>query len=172
MAVNPDEILIVVDEDNNIVGQESRRVVHKKSLWHRTAHIWIVDGKGNLLCHKRSLKKDSDPGMWDPRFGGHLGPNEDFEDAAIGETQEEIGLKLSTKQLRVLGIFRSDHDKEFQGDFEIVWDGNLSDLKLEPDEIDEVKWFSFDEISNLYKVGADGWSISKTESQIFPKLKK
>lgn len=172
MTVNPDEILVVVDEDNKVIDQKYRKEVHKKGLWHRTAHIWITNGKGQLLCHRRSLKKDSDPGMWDPRFGGHLGVNQNFTDGAIEETREEVGLKFSEKQLRELGVFKSDADKEFQGDFEAIWNGDLATLNLEQDEIDEVKWFSFEEIEELCRSGADGWYMSKAESQIYPKLTK
>lgn len=170
MTVNPYEILIVVDENNKVIGKEKRKIVHSKRLWHRTAHIWVLDGFGSLLCHKRSLKKDSDPGLWDPRFGGHLGPDVDYMEGAIAETKEEIGILFSREQLVPLGISKSMKDKEFQVDFEGKWRGELSMIKLETDEIAEVKWLKVFEVERAYRNRLSAWSISNVELRILQKL--
>ncbi len=63
--INNKELLFVVDENNQPQQPLPRNVVHKNSLWHRTAAVWVINRNGKILCQKRSLKKDVKPGMWE-----------------------------------------------------------------------------------------------------------
>lgn len=172
MTVNPDEILIVVDEDNKEIGREKRSVVHAKGLWHRTADIWIVNDKGELLCGRRSLKKDKDPGKWEPRFGGHMNVGESFIGGALVEVKEEIGLSVNKKKLKSLGIFRVLANCEYQGQFLYKWNGPINKLKLEEDEVTEVRWFDIDKVDTFFKQNDHNWAFAWITSEVISKIKK
>ena len=96
--INKNELLCVVDENDNPLEPKSREETHARRLWHRVAHIWILN-KGSVLCQQRSLLKDKNPGMWESFFGGHLSPNQEYIEGAVKELEEEIGIKVSTDDL-------------------------------------------------------------------------
>ena len=70
------EYLDLVDEKGNPTGEiVSRNAAHREGLLHRTAHVWIVrecDGRTQILLQKRSMKKESFPGLFDTSSAGHI----------------------------------------------------------------------------------------------------
>src|SRR5581483_7577210 len=97
--INPQELLTVVDEHDNPLTPLPRKEVHAKGLWHRTAGIWVVNTNGQILCQKRSLKKDVHPGLWEAFFGGHVLSGVEYLDSAAREMEEELGIKIDKKNL-------------------------------------------------------------------------
>ncbi|HXS15141.1 MAG TPA: NUDIX domain-containing protein, partial [Candidatus Saccharimonadales bacterium] len=83
--IKKDELLFTVDENNLLQEPKPRNEVHANGYWHRTAHIWIFNDKKEILCQKRSLLKDMNPGKWEPFFGGHMAPQEEYIDNALLE---------------------------------------------------------------------------------------
>lgn len=147
--IDKNELLFVVDEYNSPVDALPRHIVHKKNLWHRTAHIWLTDGKNSLLCQKRSILKDSNPGKWEPFFGGHLGPKEEYKQGASDELYEELGLVVQPDTLEYVMTFKAEKSHEFQGVFVFLWKESLSSLILEKEEIDEVQWMSMENLRRI-----------------------
>lgn len=43
-----EEIFDVVDDQDSVIGQERRDIVHREGLLHRSVHIFVTDGK--RLC--------------------------------------------------------------------------------------------------------------------------
>ena len=87
------EIFDVVDENDQVTGQATRREVHEKGLLHRAVHVFVVNRHGNLLLQKRSRFKDAHPGVWDSSVAGHLDAGEDYAAAAVRELEEEMGIE-------------------------------------------------------------------------------
>ena len=63
--INKDELLFAVDENNKPIEPMPRAKAHTEGVWHRNAHIWIVNPNREVLVHKRSMLKDSNPGKWE-----------------------------------------------------------------------------------------------------------
>jgi RimJ/RimL family protein N-acetyltransferase/isopentenyldiphosphate isomerase len=145
--INKDEILDIVDENNNIIGQKPRREVHQKHLLHRVSHIWIVNSQKQILVQRRSLLKDTSPGKWEPFFGGHLNTGIDYVDGAVIELNEELGINAEAENLKLWKVYKKEIGDEFQGIFVYKWDGDAKSLKLEADEVDQVKWMNIKEVS-------------------------
>ncbi|MDP2860775.1 MAG: NUDIX domain-containing protein, partial [bacterium] len=88
------EILDVVDEEGNIIGQAPRKECHRNpELIHRVAHCWLFNPRGQVLWQKRSLKKDNSPGYWDMSCGGHVPTGETPEETLKRELKEELGIR-------------------------------------------------------------------------------
>ena len=67
------ENLDVLDNQGNKTGEiKSRDEVHKKGLWHRTVHIWIINSNNDILMQLRSPEKKSNPNKWTTSASGHL----------------------------------------------------------------------------------------------------
>ncbi len=87
-----EEIFDVVDEDDHVVGQATRKEVHKQKLLHRVSNVFVFNSKGEMLVQKRSLSKDEYPGRFTSSVSGHLDAGETYEQAALREMYEEVGL--------------------------------------------------------------------------------
>ena len=51
------EYLDVVDEDDNVLGRDTRENIHDKGLRHRIAAVLVLNKSGEILLQKRSRKK-------------------------------------------------------------------------------------------------------------------
>lgn len=165
--INGDELLFCVDENNKPIDPQPRKIVHATGIWHRTSHIWIINNKGEILCQKRSLLKDKAPGLWEGFFGGHIPPNVTYLEHAVTELNEEIGLNVSDKDLKQAFIYKLDKGKEFVGVFILKWDGDERELKLEADEIDQVRWFTKLKLKNNLNINNGKWSVMGYEDKLF-----
>ena len=93
------ETFDVVDDENRVTGQASRHTVHKEKLKHRAVHIFVFNEKGDLFLQKRSRMKDANPGKWDSSAAGHLNAGSDYEESALRELQEELGVSAPLEPL-------------------------------------------------------------------------
>lgn len=169
--INTEELLFCVDQNNNPIEPKPRSLVHTTGIWHRTSHIWIVNDKKEILCQKRSLLKDKAPGLWEGFFGGHIPPQVSYLDHAITELEEEVGLKVSKAELKEAFVYKLTSGKEFVGVFILNWSGDETKLKLEPDEVDQVKWFSKEDFKNNLDINDGKWSIMGYEDKLFGLIK-
>lgn len=58
----------------------------------KVAILWIVNEQGEILLAQRAHHKAQDPGVWGTAAAGKLEPGENFDDAVVRETKEELGL--------------------------------------------------------------------------------
>jgi isopentenyldiphosphate isomerase len=56
MADNDEELFDIVNDDNEVIGQERRSMVHAKGLKHRAVYCFVFDGEGALILQQRSPK--------------------------------------------------------------------------------------------------------------------
>jgi isopentenyl-diphosphate delta-isomerase type 1 len=136
------DLLPVVDADDRTIGKETRREVHLQKKLHRSVHVVVVNGRGEVLLQHRSAKKDRFPGWWDISVGGHVDVGEGYDEAADREIFEELGIKAP-----LTAILRREADKDTG--FEFVWIYECQyqgDVMPNRDEVDEVRWVSLDEL--------------------------
>lgn len=88
----PEEIFDVVDENDRVIGQAARSDVHARGLLHRAANVFVFDSQGRLLLQMRSATKDEYPLCYTSSASGHLDSGESYEEAAVRELHEELGL--------------------------------------------------------------------------------
>src|SRR5277367_4925116 len=89
-----EEIFDIVNERDEVVGQNTRREVHARGLWHRAVHVLVFNARGEVFLQKRSMRKDIAAGKWDSSSSGHLDSGEDYDACAVREVREELGLDL------------------------------------------------------------------------------
>ena len=86
------ELFDVVDEENRVISQASRHEVHTQKLKHRAVHILVFNAKGDIFLQKRSRWKDANPGRWDSSAAGHVSAGCGYDETAVRELQEELGV--------------------------------------------------------------------------------
>ena len=94
-----EEIFDVVDDQDRVIGQAARSVVHAGKLLHRAVHIFVFNTRGDLLLQMRSAGKDEYPLCYTSSASGHLGAGESYETAAPRELHEELGLSAPLEWL-------------------------------------------------------------------------
>lgn len=157
-----DELFFVVDENDQPLAPLPRKAVHGHGVWHRVAHIWILDGNGNVLCQQRSLEKELNPGGWEPFFGGHLRPDESYTDGARRELLEEIHLAPDTlvhdMTYKRHDIARDGYNNEFQGIFTAQWNGDLATLSFDDGEVARIEWQPLTQVLATLNAGNPLWT--------------
>ncbi|MGJ8676767.1 MAG: 16S rRNA (adenine(1518)-N(6)/adenine(1519)-N(6))-dimethyltransferase RsmA [Akkermansiaceae bacterium] len=97
-AQNSDEVFDVVDMDDQVVRQEIREVVHRDNLIHRAVHMLVFNKRKEVFLQKRSRLKDMNSGVWGTSAAGHLNTGEGYEEAAVRELHEELGVQKTELQ--------------------------------------------------------------------------
>lgn len=134
-----EEMFDVVDADDRVVGQQSRREVHRLGLRHRAVHVLVFNRQGALFLQKRSMWKDCWPGVWDSSASGHLDAGESYEACAMRELREELGLVPARPPERQFKVSASpETGQEFAWVYRCEAEGPFV---LPPEEIERGEWF-------------------------------
>ena len=57
------EVFDIVNDSDKVIGSASRNEVHNRGLKHRSVHLLIFNKQGSVLLQKRSMEKDTFPGL-------------------------------------------------------------------------------------------------------------
>ncbi|MGN1330259.1 MAG: NUDIX domain-containing protein [Clostridia bacterium] len=153
---------VLSDKGEYIDRVETREICHKDGLWHKAVAGFIINDKKQVLLQKRSEKKKMWPNMWDITFGGHVLAGEFGFEAITRECKEELGLDIDKKDLVFIG---SSISTNIKGDIinrhfneYYIANKNIDEklLKLQPDEVSEVKWIDKEEIIKRIEKNYDG----------------
>lgn len=138
------ELFEIVDDRGEVIGTAPRNVCHgDPSLVHRAVHVLVFNPAGELLLQLRSMDKDIQPGKWDTSVGGHLAVGESYEDAAVREMAEELGISGVGLEYLYDYPLRNEVESENIRSFRVVYEGIV---RHQPEEIDEVRFWPLDEI--------------------------
>jgi len=137
------ELFDVVDENDVVIRQETREVVHRENLLHRAVHMFVFNKRKELFLQKRSRLKDVHPRVWDSSAAGHLNTGEDYEVTAVREIEEEIGVKDAEVQEVAQIAACADTGWEHVRLYVARHDGAL---RFPCSEVESGEWFSMDEI--------------------------
>lgn len=143
--MNPaDEILDIVDEQDRVTGQAPRGEVYARGLRHRCAAVLARDPEGRVFVHRRTPTKLVFPSMYDMFVGGVLGTGESYDDAALREAQEELGV---TGLPRPVPLFTFLYEGEAQeGRAAPTWWIRVYEVEVEgpvAPQAEEVAWHAF-----------------------------
>ena len=141
-----EEIFDVVNECDEVIGQQTRSEVHRMGLRHRAIHLLVYNSIGELFLQKRSIKKDCFPDTWDSSASGHLDSGEDYDSCILREPREELGLKLKQPPERLFKIDACvETGQEFVGGDKLF---HVGPFQLDPEEISDGGWFSIRQIDD------------------------
>lgn len=156
------EFLDIVDENGEPTGKTvERKKAHAEGIRHRTSHVWLArkrNGRVEILMQKRAENKDSYPGCYDISSAGHIPAGDGFEESAVRELQEELGVKADESELIYCGdrnvqwddVFSGKpfHDNQFSRIFLLWRDMEENQFTLQREELESVRWILFDECVN------------------------
>ncbi|MER5834165.1 NUDIX domain-containing protein [Streptomyces sp. NPDC002130] len=134
-----DEILDIVDENDHVIGQSPRGEAYALGLRHRCVFVQARDAEGRVLVHRRTPTKLVFPSLHDMFVGGVVGAGESYDEAALREAEEELGV-TGLPQPRHLFTFLYDN-----GSGRTWWSAVYEvrcELPVQP-QVEEVAWHGF-----------------------------
>jgi isopentenyl-diphosphate delta-isomerase len=154
------ERIQIVDENDQPIGASTRQEAWTKGFFYRLVQIVIRDEDGNFLLQKRSMKKPLYPGRWTNAASGHVDEGETYEISAPRELKEEIGVDTPLTFVGKFLVQRKDDSKTIN-QFNGVFEGKVASdikLKLQPEEVSEVKWFSLKDLRESVEKNPDNFT--------------
>ena len=114
-------------------------------------HVCIFNSRGEMLIQQRQSFKTGWPNMWDISMGGGVQAGETTQQAARRELMEELGLDFDFEEQvpAVTTTFR----KGFDDIFIICAEPDLNTLRLQPEEVQAVRWAGLDEVLSMIENG-------------------
>ncbi len=121
--------LILVDEQDQPIGQMEKMEVHQKGLLHRAFSVFIFNDKGEMLLQQRAAKKYHSPSLWSNACCSHPLVGEDMLLAAKKRLQEEMGFVTEVEE-KFSFTYKTEFDNgltehEFDHVFTGVYDGEI-----------------------------------------------
>ena len=161
------EYIDIVDQNNNPTGEiKEKTQAHEDGNFHRTAHIWIMNDKKELLLQKRSATKKSHPNCWDISGAGHIRAGESVINGAIRELKEELGVETKESELQYIVTIKSTKNPknmEFGYVYLLKCNNQVEEYIFEDNEVSEVKYVYFEELEKMVEERVDGLLIHEEE---------
>jgi 8-oxo-dGTP pyrophosphatase MutT (NUDIX family) len=144
--LSPQEMVVIVDEQNAIISNVPRAVMRKEALIHRATYILVFSSDGRLFVQDRTMTKDIFPGYHDLAAGGVVIAGEDYEESARRELEEELG--ISGVPLAFLFDFYGEYagQKVWGRAFSCTSDGPFI---LQSEELTGGAFYEVDEVKEL-----------------------
>jgi len=152
-----EEPVEVVDPEDHEIGVRPLAECKQKGLLHRAVAVLLFDSAGRLLIQRRSSRKDWMAGYWDLSSTGHVRARESYQEAAVRELQEELGVscplrfvsKYLAPKFSAGGLTEWEYVSIFEGTYEgevrrdgveveearFVKHGTLVEMILEPSPV-------------------------------------
>lgn len=143
----PDELVDVVDECNVIVRRGvTRAEMRRENLIHRCSFVLVFNSQGELYVQRRVSFKETYPSHYDPAPGGVVGSGETYEENALRELEEEMGIRdVSLEQLFDF-YYEDDVTKVWGRAFKCMYDGPFV---LQECEVESGEFLELERVQNL-----------------------
>jgi isopentenyl-diphosphate delta-isomerase len=139
--------VILVNEEDEVIGEIDKMEAHHKGLLHRAFSIFIFDNSGKMLIQQRAESKYHGGLLWTNACCSHPFPGEPVEAAAQRRLEQELGFITSLKEIFSF-IYKADVENnliehEFDHVFAGVYEGDIIPNRS---EVASFKYMTMDEI--------------------------
>ncbi|MEV8352244.1 NUDIX domain-containing protein [Streptomyces niveus] len=134
-----DEIIDIVDEHDQVVRQATRGEAYAKGLRHRCVFILARDADDRIFVHRRTATKTVFPSRYDMFVGGVVGAGETYDEAALREAEEELGVSGLPRPVPVFTFLYETGDG-------LSWWSRVYEVRcvlpVSP-QVEEIEWHAF-----------------------------
>ena len=146
------ELVDLYDENRVPLGRVAERHAKKAPGEYRMVlHVCIFNGLGQMLIQQRSPEKTIWPELWDVSVGGGVDAGETSRQGAVREMGEERGYDLDLIGLRP--AVTVNFEGGFDDFFVVTRDLDLGDLRLQKEEVSDVRWATLEETLAMLENG-------------------
>lgn len=145
------EIWDILDSNGNLTGKTIKKgEAIPEGYYHLGADIWIINSENKILIQKRSPQKNLSPNVW-AMTGGSVIKGETSRETIERETMEELGIKLNVEKAQLLKRFKTGN--VWLDTYFIKQDIDIEKIRIQEDEVCDVKWSTYDEIEKIFQDG-------------------
>lgn len=112
--------------------------------------VWILNDNDELLIQQRLATAKKCPNMWETTSGGAVA-GDDAISGTLRELEEELGIKANKDDLRFIGSYARIND--FVEVFLLKSNIDVTQLKLQADEVQAAKWVSIKAFEKIISEG-------------------
>ncbi len=145
-----DELVDIVNGKDEVVGTAMKKAAYADKKTIRIGHAFIFNAEGDMALQLRSRNVSFCPGHWVTAGSGHVLAGESYLQAGRRELREELGISVPLTFEGAEHYVQPDGMEKFLGVLRGTYDGVFS---MHPDDVDDVKWFSMNEIQNMVARG-------------------
>ena len=144
----PEELVVLVDENDQMIGTMAKALVHgAETPLHRAFSAFIFRvSDGQLLLQQRSHTKQTWPLVWSNSCCGHPGVAESTLEAVRRRLRDELG--LTPLRLEVASPYRYCFTRDGVMENEIcpIVVGTVdTEPTINPDEVEAIRWVDWKE---------------------------
>jgi isopentenyl-diphosphate delta-isomerase len=118
-------LLVLVNEQDEPIGEIEKMEAHRKGLLHRAFSVFIFDDNGRMLLQQRAMSKYHSGGLWTNACCSHPGPGEETLASAKKRLKEEMGFEINEALLTFTykarfdnGLIEHEHDHVLVGNYQ------------------------------------------------------
>ena len=142
------EFVILVDENDQPIGQMEKQAAHVMPHLHRAFSIFIFNSKGELLMQQRALSKYHSPGLWTNTCCSHPRDGETLAEATSRRLMEEMGMSCEMHEVYTFIYKAPVGEGLIEHEFDHVWIGQSDETpNINHEEVESWKYMSLDELS-------------------------
>ena len=141
------ERVVLVDEQNRVLGTAEKLSAHLTGTLHRAFSIFVFNSAGLLLLQRRAHRKYHSGGLWSNTCCGHPRPGEETIAAARRRLREEMNFDCELRAAFEF-LYRAELENELiEHEYDHVLVGEFDDVFV-PDasEVADWKWVALDEL--------------------------
>ena len=140
--------VILVDENDEIVGEMGKLAAHQQGLLHRAFSVIIFNSRKEMLLQQRATSKYHSPSLWSNACCSHPKPGEKMIDAVNRRLIEEIGMQCEAQFSHRFHYKIAFENGLVEHELDHVFIGT-SDAEpiLNPDEVQAFKYVSMEELN-------------------------
>lgn len=156
----PDEYVVLVDEQDQVLGQLEKIEAHELGLLHRAFSVLLFNDRGELLLQQRAAHKYHSPLLWTNTCCSHQRPNETTLMAAERRLKEEMGMsapmqtafKFQYKATLDQGL--TEHELDH-----VLFGYTNQDPNINPEEVAAFRWISMAQLLEELQSKRDSFTI-------------
>lgn len=155
-----EEIVVLVDEKDQQIGQMDKIEVHQKGLLHRAISVFVIDIYGNWLLQQRSMQKHHSQGLWTNTCCTHPFPDETPLQAAHRRLKEEIGIDCQVEELFTFIYNENVENGMIENEFDHIFLGICNQTpEINTNEVMDFKYIDFDTLDADVKVNPTKFTV-------------
>lgn len=156
----PDEYVVLVNEQDQVLGQLEKIEAHELGLLHRAFSVLLFNDRGELLLQQRAAHKYHSPLLWTNTCCSHQRPNETTLMAAERRLKEEMGMsapmqtafKFRYKATLDQGL--TEHELDH-----VLFGYTNQDPNINPEEVAAFRWISMAQLLQELQSKRDSFTI-------------
>lgn len=148
----PEEMVVLVNENDEKIGLMPKQEAHEKALLHRAFSVFVFNENNELMLQQRALDKYHSPGLWTNTCCSHQRDGETNIEAGKRRLQEEMGFATDLKET-ISFIYKAPFDNGLtEHEYDHILVGSFNGKpKINPEEVADWKWMSLEDVKSDIK---------------------